>query len=294
MAKGIYQVGLLMALGLGVAGSASGQGRGGSAPKRGFSAPVRSFSAPARGSSAPMRSFPARTRPQMGGSTGRSPSGVRPGFVRPRGAGRGIFGPGESTPGSCGGFIEACENAFFPPPIITASPQEPNFGIVNGVPGLGFDFPHLAAINRGFNGQFAFFNALNNGFANNGFGIIPFFGSSPVYYPPYEEGPDYYTSGGQQPQFVIPQPQPASRPPEATPKATEPQTPATPPPELGQLILVRRDGQVLLAVAFTTNHGQLTYITREGTRRSFSLSELDKDATRQMNEANGTSVSLPE
>jgi hypothetical protein len=81
---------------------------------------------------------------------------------------------------------------------------------------------------------------------------------------------------------------------EPAPRAVEPQTPAPPPPELGQLILVRRDGQVLLAVAFTTNRGQLTYITRDGTRRSFPVSELDKDATRQMNEANGTSVSLPE
>lgn len=294
MVKKIRKLGFLMAFGLGFVLTASGQGRGFSAPMRGFSAPVRS--APVRGFSAPVRNFPVRTGPPMRGSMERSPSRVRPRFVRPRRADRGFFGPGEFAPGFCRGFIEACENGFFPPPI-TATPQEPNFGIVNGVPGLGFDFPHLAAINRGFNDQFAFFNVFHSGFFNNGFGIIPFVGSSPLYYPPYEEeAPDYYTSGAQQPQFILPAPQPNVRPPaETSPReSATPQPPPPPPPELGQLILVRRDGQVLLAVAFTARNGQLTYITREGTRRSFPISELDKDATRQMNDAAGTSVSLPE
>jgi hypothetical protein len=292
MVKKRYRLGFLVAFGLGFALTASGQGRGFSAPMRGFSAPVRS--APARGLSAPIRTSPVRTGPPMRSPMGANPSRVRPSFVRPRGAGRGFVSPGEFAPGFCSG-LEQCGNVFFPPQVITATPQEPNFGVVNGVPGLGFDFPHLAAINRGFNGQAGFVNAFNNGFFNNGFGFIPFLGSSPLYYPPYEEEtPDYYTSGAQQPQFVIPRPQATAPPAETGPRVTEPQTPAPPPPELGQLILVRSDGQVLLAVAFTTNNGQLTYITREGTRRSFPLSELDKDATRQMNDANGTSVSLPE
>ena len=229
----------------------------------------------------------------MRGPMGANSSRVRPSFVRPRGSGRGVVGPGEFAPGFCR-VLEQCENVFLPTQIITASPQEPNFGVVNGVPGLGFDFPHLAAINRGFNSQAGFLNAFPNGVFNN-FGFIPFFGSVPWSYPPYEEAsPDYYTETAQQPQFVIPRPRPATPPTETTPRAAEPQTPPPPPPELGQLILVRRDGQVLLAVAFTTNRGQLTYITREGTRRSFPVSELDKDATRQMNDANGTSVSLPQ
>lgn len=162
------------------------------------------------------------------------------------------------------------------------------------MPGLGFDFEHLAAIERPFRDR--------SGHMRRGVFFTPLFfdAALPLYYPfdteyPYESGvPDYYTEAAQQPQFVIPRPQPATPPAEITPRAAEPQMPAPPPPELGQLILVRRDGQVLLAVAFTTNHGQLTYITREGTRRSFPIGELDKDATRQMNDANGTSVSLPE
>jgi len=88
-------------------------------------------------------------------------------------------------------------------------------------------------------------------------------------------------------------PQPGTvPPPESAPSAAAPASIA--PPELGQLILVRRDGKVLLAVAFTVRNGELTYVTTEGARRSFPLSELDKEATRQMNDANGTSVSLPD
>ena len=241
MAEGIYKVGFLIALSLGVAISAAGQGRGFSAPMRGSAAPVRGFSGQVRGMSRPGRT-----------------SGFRRGF-------------------------------FFPP--VVATPLNPNFAPINGVPGLGFDFPHLAAVSRGFQRRFGGFG-FRAGFPS--FFTPIFFDSLPLYYPFDTGAPDYYTEEAQQPQFVRPLPQPAPSPTEPAPRATAPQAPPPPPPELGQLILVRGDGQVLLAVAFTTNHGQLTYITREGLRRSFPVSELDKDATRQMNDANGTTVSLPE
>lgn len=37
---------------------------------------------------------------------------------------------------------------------------------------------------------------------------------------------------------------------------------------------------------------QLTYVTPEGIRRMLPLSDLDADATQQMNEARGTSVQI--
>ena len=280
MAKAIYKFAFVMALSLAVVTSASAQRRGFSMPMRGVTAPTRGVTAPTRGVTAPMRGF-----------AGRSPSGLQHGFSRPGRVEHRIL-----VPGSCV-TTGPCPTVFFQPPVVTATPLEPNFGLINGVSGLGFDFPHLAAINRGFNSQFAFFNALNNGFFNNGF--FPFF--TPVFFDPFA-----FSGAGvipeeveRQPIFVMtqpPQPQPApAPPPEAAPRApaAEPQAPPPPPPELGQLILVRSDGQVLLAVAFTVRNGQLTYITNDGTRRSFPASELDKDATRQMNDANGTSVSLP-
>jgi hypothetical protein len=173
------------------------------------------------------------------------------------------------------------------------TPLHPNFAPLRGVPGLGFDFPHLAAISRPTRDRFGREHRQILPF------ITPIFGTLPLYYPFDSETPDYYDQADQQPQFLMmpQQPQAAAPPPrEAAPVAPPAvaQFPAPPPPELGQLILVRRDGQVLLAVAFTTVRGQLTYITREGTRRSFPVSELDKTATREMNDANGTSVSLPD
>lgn len=244
MDKAIRQLGLVIALSFGLAISASGQGRGFSAPMRGFSAPMRGFSAPMRGSS---------------------------------GISRGISGPRRAN-----GF----RRGFFFPPVV-ATPLNPSFIPINGVPGLGFDFPHLAAVSRGFPQSFVF--------TNNGF--FPFF--TPIFFDslPLSEAAGIADEGGQQPIFVMtppPQPQPSAPPAETAPRqSATPQAPPPPPPELGQLILVRSDGQVLLAVAFTVRNGQLTYITNEGTRRSFPVSELDKDATRQMNDANGTLVSLP-
>jgi len=238
MAKGIYKIGVLVALGLGVAVSASGQGRGFSAPMRGFSAPLRGFSGAARGI----------TR------LGRA-DGLRRGR----------------------------------PPLV-GTPLNPNFAPTNGVPGLGFDFPHLAAVSRGSRHRVGRFGQVNNGF------FTPlFFDALPLYYP-YDSGlPVYYAGAEEQPEFVVTPPQPVlPGPRETAPReSATPQPPPPPPPELGQLILVRSDGEVLLAVAFTVRNGQLTYITKEATRRSFPIGELDKDATRQMNDANGTSVSLP-
>jgi hypothetical protein len=257
MAKAISRFGLIVALSVGVAMSASGQGRGSSAPMRGSSAPARSF------------------------------SGSGHGFAgRPRGTG--------TRPGSFRGFA---------PPLV-GTPLNPNFAPLRGVPGLGFDFPHLAAIQGPSRGRFGRGDRDRD---RGGFFTPVFFdGGFPLYYPgdyPYDTQypndtavPDNYTGAAQRPIFVIPQPQPnTSAPADTSPRqAATPQAPPPPPPELGQLILVRSDGEVLLAVAFTVRNGQLTYITNEGTKRSFPVSELDKQATQQMNDANGTSVSLPE
>ena len=222
-------------------------------------ATVTSASAQRGGFSAPMRGFSAPPRNLSG-------------------AARNFSGPGRGS-GS---------RRFVP----VATPLNPSFAPINGVPGLGFDFPHLAAVNRGFRHRFGSFGF--NGFP--AFFTPIFFDSLPLYYPFETETPDYYTAGAQAPQFLTPSPQQPTPPAPgrvAPQESATPQAPPAPPPELGQLILVRSDGQVLLAVAFTVRNGQLTYITNEGTRRSFPFGELDKDATRQMNDANGTSVSLP-
>ena len=259
MAKGLRKVGLVVVLSFALGAYASAQSRGGFAA-RGAGGMVRAPSGPSRGLGPPGRTI-IRTPP-------------------------GAFRPG-----------------FFTHPIV-GTPLNPNFAPIRGVPGLGFDFQHLAAIERPLRRR-AGFRHERNGF----FPFVPlFFDALPLDYNgygyPYDDTygngyssnlsgvPDYYTQGAQQPQFMIPQPG-AAAPAEGAPSAAA-SAPAPPPPELGQLILVRRDGKVLLVVAFTVRNGDLTYVTTDGTRRSFPVRELDKEATRQMNDANGTSVSLPD
>ena len=65
-------------------------------------------------------------------------------------------------------------------------------------------------------------------------------------------------------------------------------------PESAPLILVRKDGQIVTPSAFTISGDRLVYITAQGARLSFPVAELDRETTRQMNEANGNVVGIPE
>ena len=75
--------------------------------------------------------------------------------------------------------------------------------------------------------------------------------------------------------------------------STAPGTDATI-PDAGQLILVRKDGQIVTPNAFAIAGDQLVYITRQGARLSFPVADLDKDTTRKMNAANGTNIAIPD
>lgn len=65
-------------------------------------------------------------------------------------------------------------------------------------------------------------------------------------------------------------------------------------PDSASLILVRKDGQIVTPSAFTISGDRLVYITAQGARLSFPVAELDRETTRQMNEANGSVVGIPE
>jgi hypothetical protein len=65
-------------------------------------------------------------------------------------------------------------------------------------------------------------------------------------------------------------------------------------PDTSQLILVRKDGQILRPEAFTISGDRLVYITKEGARMSFPAADLDRDTTRQMNAANGNNITIPD
>jgi hypothetical protein len=171
----------------------------------------------------------------------------------------------------------------------------------DGVPGLGFDFPHLAAISVGQrNNSSSHFG--HNGHHGQGAFVPIFFGGYPYYSDDlgYDQ-PEQQAVQQPQPQpqiIVIQQPAPAQQGADSGSdtgnlSASAPATPAAEPiPDVGDFILVRRDGRVLFASVYSVVGTQLLYVTPEGIRHTLAIADLDADATQQMNEARGTTVQI--
>ncbi len=179
------------------------------------------------------------------------------------------------------------------------------FGTANGVPGLGFDYAHLAAISAGLRSVRSSNFRRRGGRGQAGFvpiviGGYPYYDYGDIYGDTSEYDQSQYQPQAQpqpqQPQIiVIQQPEPANQQfagsGDEAPAASA--TPAAEPMhDVGEFVLVRRDGRVLFASAFSVVGAQLTYVTPEGIRRSLPMTELDADATQQMNEARGTTVQI--
>lgn len=173
----------------------------------------------------------------------------------------------------------------------------------DNVPGLGFDYPHLAAVTRGQPRQRPTFEPI----VPLGFQGILF--SPPVaptvvivQQPPVVEIPEYSrpASYGESPRDheleidSVPERTRASARRESeyararTPTETSPRevVPA-PRPDSAQYVFVQRNGSLLFAVAYSWEKGMLRYITPEGLRRSVGRDKLDLDATEQFNEQRG-------
>src|SRR5665213_64762 len=168
----------------------------------------------------------------------------------------------------------------------------PNFAPIPGgsaaVPGLGFDYDHVVAVRRPVR------SGLNASRHTRGF-ITPIFLDYGL--PFYDYADDQYDTQLQPEQPGMPLLQAAPQT-DVLPSSNDDTENSgassnAPVKDAGEFILMQRDGQIALAVAFTTSGDRLTYITREGIRRSFPLSDLDADSTRQMNEVNGTALALP-
>jgi hypothetical protein len=173
-----------------------------------------------------------------------------------------------------------------------------------GVPGLGFDFPHLAAIS-GASRNSPLHSGHRNHFQQGSFvpiffGGYPYYGEEAGYDQPDQQPAQPSVEQSQpQPQIIVIQ-QPASAQPQVTSSGSEaenlpasgPESEAAPIRDVGDFILVRRDGRILFASIFSVVGTQLQYNTPEGIRHTVAVSDLDADATEQMNEARGTTLRI--
>jgi len=157
------------------------------------------------------------------------------------------------------------------------------------VPGLGFDFPHLAAVHPGRD---------HDRFRNRGFdgAFFPLFGGGGYYMPLF---PDDVEEARPAEAQQVDQGQPESQRLYERPRPAEPQQNYAPAPqpapvqESDQFVFVRRDGTLFFAVAYAWENGTLRYITREGISHTVAGSALDLNATQQFNEQRGLNFRLP-
>lgn len=170
----------------------------------------------------------------------------------------------------------------------------------DGVPGLGFDYPHLAAISGALrNNPSSHFG--HNQHRGQGSFVPILFGGYPYYDDFGYEQPEQQPAQQSPPQpqiIVIQQPVPAQQGGDTERGAgnlsaalSESPAPA-PVSDVGDFILVRRDGRILFASVFSVVGTQLQYVTPEGIRRTLAMADLDAAATQQMNEARGTSLQI--
>jgi hypothetical protein len=164
--------------------------------------------------------------------------------------------------------------------------------LLNNVPGLGFNYEHLAALNWNFAEQ-AFINpatqqqiALAERFSrfSGGFGgaFFPFWGGGYVEEPGAEQE--------QPPAAEEQQPAPSAGSENESPAPVEEE--AAPVPDIGEFVLVLHNGSQIKAVAFSRQDDQIVYISKDGIRSSFPASDLDVSATQQINRQRGTPLQL--
>lgn len=168
----------------------------------------------------------------------------------------------------------------------------PNTSYGQGVNGINYvatqDIGTLAAIDPATQWRLALATRvarnLPGAFGGGGYYLLDGGGAYALPAEPGETGP---APQQQQPIVVVQQP-PAAQ----APSLTDQVTPTPPLPDAGQFTLVLRDGAQVEAIAFTRESGQIIYITRDGTRRTIPLSNLDVDATVRINQERGTPLQL--
>jgi hypothetical protein len=177
------------------------------------------------------------------------------------------------------------------PNRIVANPRFGNSNFVsNDVPGLGFDYPHLAAVGpkHGRNGRgFGFRQTVPFGFGGYLITSPEIVVENPQ---AVEEAQETADQGDLDAEFQAAQAQAyrAGQQSVARQQAPPPSPPAPEPaPDPASYVFVMRDGTMVFAVAYTWENGTLRYVTPEGQRRSLAADSLDVNATTKFNESQG-------
>jgi hypothetical protein len=213
---------------------------------------------------------------------------------------------------------------FMPRPIVGSSPHRANHAAPNAfdatgsagsgvmlqqlldpVPPPGFDYQYLSAIDSDLAVK-ALIDPVTEwrvaeaertlratgGFAGSSF-YLPDGGG---YYLPEESeeadrSQEPQPQPSQQPQIIVLQQVPPTQP--AAQPAPEAEAAPAAVPDVGQFVLVLRNGTRIQAVAFTSSNGNIVYITADGSRRTIALADLDSETTMRVNEERGTPLQLP-
>jgi hypothetical protein len=175
--------------------------------------------------------------------------------------------------------------------------------LLDPVPPPGFDYQYLSAIDSDL-AEKAFIDPVTQlrlasarrflrgrGFGGGGYYILDGGG---YYYPddsdqsePVQQQPPQQQS--QQPQIIVLQQAPPAE--QAAPEtAAAPEAP--PLPDVGQFVLVLRNGTRIQAVAFTSSNGNIVYVTADGSRRTIAAADLDSETTIRVNQERGTPLQL--
>jgi hypothetical protein len=159
------------------------------------------------------------------------------------------------------------------------------------VPGLGFDYSHVAATRPGgVNGRRHHGNGRNDGAV-----LFPFFGGGGYFVPTGSDVmADYGAEGQVGEDAEDEQTAPAERPVRVHNLDRLPALgPPAPQRDVPEYIFVRRDGTVFFAVAYSWESGSLRYVSSEGLSRSVARETLDLNATQQFNEQRGMAFRSP-
>ena len=169
----------------------------------------------------------------------------------------------------------------------STDPVFPNGGFStddNGVPGLGFDYPHFFAVHPNAGRHFRRNSGFVIPFIDGGFYLpVPMVADQGVAAPQAED-----TGAANQ---TAPEEQTAARDSESNSRSRMRSEPL--PPEQTEYVFVRQDGSLIFAVAYSLINDRLQYVTAEGLRRTIPLNTLDFAATQQFNEQRGVSIRLP-